>query len=168
MSEMCHGEYIMRRKKLQPWESVMKGIKPTSYLNNMIIYTDLSQPGGRGEPAAWRGCAGLGSGGPACSRSMLPPGDHTRRSACTQALGLPGLPPQLSGPCVPCAVLGAPSPTTPRTRVARHPSLRLAELVPWTGAPWTVLSGAVVRLVHPWAHASHWRAGGSAGPGRGP
>ena len=85
----------------------MKGIKPTSYLNNMIIYTDLSQPGGRGEPAAWRGCAGLGSGGPACSRSMLPPGDHTRRSACAQALGLPGLPPQLSGPCVPCAVLGA-------------------------------------------------------------
>lgn len=26
----------------------MKGIKPTSYLNNMIIYTDLSQPGGKG------------------------------------------------------------------------------------------------------------------------
>lgn len=51
--------------------------------------------------------------------------------------------------------------------MARHPSLRLAELVPWTGAPWTVLSGAVVRLVHPWAHASHGRAGGSAGPGRG-
>lgn len=34
----------------------MKGIKPTSYLNNMIIYTNPQPAGGRGETAACRGC----------------------------------------------------------------------------------------------------------------
>ena len=109
----------------------------------------------------------LGSGSLARARSMLSPGEHARHSVCTQPSGLLGLPPQLSGPYVPCAVLGAPSPTIPRTRVARHPSAGPAELVPWVGAPWTVLSVTVVRRIHPQAHAAHGRLGGSTGPGWG-
>lgn len=48
----------MRRKKLQPWESVMKGIKPTSYLNNMIIYTNPQPARRNGREPAWRTAAG--------------------------------------------------------------------------------------------------------------
>ena len=104
---------------------------------------------------------------------------------CT-GFGATGPPTPASDPRVPCVVLGAPSPTTPRTRVARYLSVHLAELVPWTGAPWTVLSGMRPPLgpccpwesgricrarqgpQHTWGScAAHGRAGGSAGPGRG-
>lgn len=69
----------------------MKGIKPTSYLNNMIIYTNPppagrngrlllgrpSQPRGQGEPRA--PCHGLGASRPARA-------GHSAFAPCTPAL----------------------------------------------------------------------------------
>lgn len=132
---MCHGEYIMRRKKLQPWESVMKGIKPTSSLNNMIIYTNPppaqrngrllglpSQPRGRGR--AWVPAAR--------GRRLLA---WLRRPSSSGAGHPHSLPPQLPGPRAPGATSGSLRPLAVR---AHRPS----PSVPSVGVPRTVFPGS--------------------------
>lgn len=103
----------------------MKGIKPTSYLNNMIIYTNPQPARRNGREAAWRLLLGQPSqrAGPGGPRGAERKGEE-RRGGGPQGSGLQAwlpcpqgcshslqsrpqegrdLPPcsQLSGPCAP-------------------------------------------------------------------
>lgn len=128
---MCHGEFITRRKKLQPWESVMKGIKPTSYLNNMIIYTD-PQPTRRNGPErslADRRGAALPASRPGAAQAGGPVGGPRRsgfgsgRPLAHTARSRPGtvLLPAQAWPLCTTARPGEPSPL-PELLGPHHPS----------------------------------------------
>lgn len=115
-------EYITRREKLQPWEPVMKGIKPTSYLNNTIIYTEPPPAAGRAGALPGRGCgrgAMAGGGGLGCAYPA-PWGAGPGGTCSVEATRLPALLPtplsswcpghERRGPFSPGSLSGFPPP----------------------------------------------------------